>query len=317
MSTTVGIPQALLYYKYYPLWHDFLRGLGLDIVVSQPTNKRILNKGVEAADNEICLPVKAFYGHALSLKDQVDLLFIPRIVSVEGGAYTCPKFLGLPDLIKSLPDMPEVLGPTFNSRLGGKRVARDVYDFAKRFTRHPGRIWRAWQAGVGAQQRFHEKLEKGLTPAEILAGASLHEATGTLRIGIAGHPYNVHDSYVSMNLIKRLRELGAKVITSDMLSHKTIEEEAGKLPKKLFWTYEKEIVGSAFHWLHTGAVDGVVYMLSFACGPDSLIQVLLEHEAKKPGAPALMSLVIDEHSAEAGLVTRVEAFVDMLSWRTR
>ncbi|MHB0977359.1 MAG: acyl-CoA dehydratase activase-related protein [Candidatus Aquicultorales bacterium] len=315
MSATVGIPQALLYYKYYPLWEHFLRGIGLEVVLSEPTNKRILNAGAEAAENEICLPVKVFYGHTLALKDSVDFLFIPRVVSVEEDAYTCPKFLGLPDMIKALTGMPEVLDPTFNFRLGSRRVSNEVYAFAKRFTKRPSTVWKAWKEGVNALREYHRRLEGGMTPAEAMGGEVMGEPSGSLTIGVVGHPYNVHDRYVSMNLVKRLRESGARVLTSDMLPHRVVEEEADRLPKKLFWTYEKEIVGSAFHWIRTRKVDGLVYLLSFACGPDSLIEVLLEQEAKGEGSPAMMSLVIDEHSGEAGLVTRVEAFTDMLAWR--
>lgn len=317
MELTVGVPQALLYYKYYPLWRAFLEGLGLNVVTSSPTNKRILNEGVEAAENEICLPVKVFYGHALSLKDDVDFLFIPRVVSVEEDAYTCPKFLGLPDMIRALGNLPEVLDPVFNYRLGSRRVSRDVYSFARRFVKNPKKVWRAWQSGVEAQRAYLDKVESGWTSSEAISNSAPPERSGDLTIGVVGHPYNVNDEYISMNLVRRLRKLGAKVVTSDMLPASVIEAEANRLPKKLFWTYEKEIVGSAFHWMRSGTVDGVIYMLSFACGPDSLIQVLLEQEAKKEGSPALMPLVIDEHSGEAGLVTRVEAFVDMLTWRSR
>ncbi|MHB1413345.1 MAG: 2-hydroxyacyl-CoA dehydratase, partial [Thermoleophilia bacterium] len=73
----------------------------------------------------------------------------------------------------------------------------------------------------------------------------------------------------------------------------------------------KEIMGAINHWTEQKKVDGVIYVLAFACGPDSLVQVLIEHRARQHKVP-LMSLTIDEHSGEAGLVTRIEAFVDML-----
>lgn len=317
MAATVGIPQALLYYKYFPLWERFLSEIGLDVVVSPTTNRQIVNRGAETAENEICLPVKVFYGHAIDLKDKADFIFVPRVVSVEEAAYTCPKFLGLPDLIRAIGDLPEVLDPVFNFRLGARRVSNDVYTFARRFTKSPTKIWKAWREGVQAQKAYVAALHSGLTPAEAIAGKEAPAKKDGLTIGIAGHPYNVHDPYISMDLTKRLRSLGANVVTSDMLPHSIVDAEADKMPKKLFWTYEKEVVGSAFHWMRNRSVDGVIYLLSFACGPDSAIQVMVEQEAKKEGSPALMSLVIDEHSGEAGLVTRVEAFADMLSWRSR
>ncbi|HZD60143.1 MAG TPA: acyl-CoA dehydratase activase-related protein, partial [Anaerolineae bacterium] len=128
MSATVGVPQALLYYKYYPLWETFLRGLGAEIVVSSATTKRTVNTGTSLAENELCLPVKVFFGHLIELKDQVDALFVPRVVSVEKSAYTCPKFLGLPDLARSIDDsLPPVLDPVFNSRLGRKKFYEALF----------------------------------------------------------------------------------------------------------------------------------------------------------------------------------------------
>ncbi|HEY3375238.1 MAG TPA: acyl-CoA dehydratase activase-related protein [Candidatus Aquicultor sp.] len=314
---TVGVPQALLYYKYYPLWESFLHGLGAEIAVSNPTTKKTINLGTAAAENELCLPVKVFFGHVLDVKDCVDALFIPRVISVESGAYTCPKFLGLPDLAKTADTaLPLILEPEFNARLGTRKFYQAILDFGKFFTNKKSQTIRAWMDGVTAQKAFQKKLEAGLTPVEAIAGVEPQPARGGLKIGVVGHPYNVYDSYTSLNLIKKLRGWGADVTTTEMILPKTLEHEADRLPKRLFWSYEKEVVGGALHWIHKKNVDGIIYVLSFACGPDSLIQVLLESEAKKHGGTPLMSLVVDEHSGEAGLITRVEAFIDMLKWRS-
>ena len=52
----------------------------MEVVVSPPTNKEILDLGVIAAVPETCLPVK-FYGHVLTLANKVDyLLFLGLLV---------------------------------------------------------------------------------------------------------------------------------------------------------------------------------------------------------------------------------------------
>ncbi|MCL6472456.1 MAG: acyl-CoA dehydratase activase-related protein [Firmicutes bacterium] len=317
MSATVGIPQALLYYKYYPLWEGFLKGLGAEVVTSNVTTKRVVNAGTAVAENELCLPVKIFFGHLIELKDKVDALFVPRVISVEKDTYTCPKFLGLPDLARAVDvKLPKILDPYFNIRLGRRRYYEAIFDFGKLFTSSKYKIWRAWQSGVRAQRLYQKKLLSGLSPLDILSGIEDAPSKGNIKIGVAGHPYNVHDPYINLNLIKKLKSWGAQVFTEEMIPHKVLDREAGKLPKRLFWSYEKEVVGAAFHWMQTKSVDGIIYILSFACGQDSLIQVLLETKAKKQSDVPLMSLVIDEHSGEAGLVTRVEAFIDMLRWRS-
>ena len=96
----VGIPRALLYYNYYPLWKVFFEELGAEVVLSELTNKKILDDGVYCCVDDACLPMKVFHGHAVHLKDRVDYLFVPRLISVEKTVY-----------------MPEILRP---SRYGYK-----------------------------------------------------------------------------------------------------------------------------------------------------------------------------------------------------
>ncbi len=309
----IGYPRALLYYKYFPLWNQFLTQLGANVVVSRPTSKKTVNVGTAYADNELCLPVKVFYGHLMDLRDRVDAIFVPRIVSVAKNEYTCPKFLGLPDMSKALEDdLPEIIAPTINIQEGWREYMKTVLEFGKRFSDSRVKILGAYRGGIAASKEYHHQMLSGKTPIELLENKEFTVEKPRLKVGVAGHPYNIYDRYISMNLIKRLKSMGVDVVTAEMVPESVIALENSRLPKKLFWTYEKEVVGTVFHWANTKSVDGIIYVLSFACGPDSIVQVLLEHELRKENNVPMMPIVIDEHSAEAGLITRVEAFVDML-----
>lgn len=98
----VGIPRALFYYQYYPMWQAFFEELGAETVVSSPTNKDIFTSGNSRAVAETCLPVKVFLGHVISLVAKCDYMFIPAIRSWGKKAYNCSKFLGLPDMARAL-----------------------------------------------------------------------------------------------------------------------------------------------------------------------------------------------------------------------
>ncbi len=317
----VGIPRSLLYYKYLPFWKTFLTGLGLEVETSPMTNKKILSRGVEIAENELCVPVKAFYGHCAALKDKVDALFVPRVVSVEERAYTCPKFLGLPDMIAAAADsmgLPPLLTPKLNQREKPSEFKWQLINFARQEF-GLGRLdaVAALDAAKLAQRRYQDSLAAGRRPVDLLPLSRLNkprwrpQREGAKRIGLLGHPYNIYDGYITQNLIARLEEMGVDLVVPEMTDHHILMEAATDVPKQLYWSYEKEIMGAINHWTETGKVDGVIYVLAFACGPDSLVQVLIEHRARQHKVP-LMSLTIDEHSGEAGLVTRIEAFVDML-----
>jgi predicted nucleotide-binding protein (sugar kinase/HSP70/actin superfamily) len=107
--------------------------------------------------------------------------------------------------------------------------------------------------------------------------------------------------------------MGAKVITSDSLPLDYLREKAMQLSEHIFWTFEKKLAGAALHFLETREVDGIILVVAFECGPDSLVGELIELEARDK--LPIMTLTVDEHTGEAGFLTRLEAFVDMIQWQ--
>lgn len=298
-----GIPRALLYYKYAPFWEGFLESCGVKVVKSPPTNKAILKKGVEEAESEICLPVKVFYGHAIYLAEKVDFLLIPRVVRVEKKAYTCPKLLGLPDMIRGISDV-KIISPLINLGAGFRSYVESWCSVADFLGVNRNRAWHAFKDAWLKQKVFERKRRKPLRK-------------GVLRIGLAGHSYSILDKYLSFNLVERLKSHGAEVLLAEEVPPREREVALKGLPKSIFWSYEKEIVGAAMHWAKKGLVHGIIFVNSFACGPDSLMQMVVENEVSEKCGLPVMSLVLDEHSSEVGFLTRIEAFLDMLSWKRR
>lgn len=327
LPITVGIPGALLYYEYFPLWKAFLEGLGVKVVTSGPTNKRLLNLGVAAAVDETCLPVKVFFGHALALKDRVDYLFIPRLVSVEKKAYTCPKFLGLPDMLRNAGvDLPPVIDTTVDLSKKPWRLYEAVLDIGRHFTSDTFLILRAYRRAVQVWRRFRSLVRRGATLQEAIEVLEGRGAAGALpadrrreervRVAVLGHPYILYDAQVSLDLLKKLKAMGAEVITPEQIPEEKLEEALATLEKPLFWTYEKKILGAALYLLERRQVDGIINVASFGCGPDSMVGEIVERRVKKARLP-FMLLTVDEHTGEAGLSTRVEAFIDMIARRKK
>ena len=111
----IGIPRALFYYQYFPFWKTLFEVLRFEVVLSPPTNKEILEQGTKLCVDDACLPIKVYHGHIAVLKDKVDMIFVPRVISIEPRKYICPKFLGLPDMIRnSIPDISRVLDTELN-----------------------------------------------------------------------------------------------------------------------------------------------------------------------------------------------------------
>lgn len=296
----VGIPRALLYHHYGDGWVSFLEDLGCEVVVTPATTSATVVSGASCADNETCLPVKVFAGHLLELREGADAILVPRVISQYRGTKACPKYLGLPDLARALePDLPPVLAPLMDLADRKRRWARDWYALA-----------RGCGAGDHAASSATRKMLGSLRSLDTQK-ASLAEP-GAFTVGVAGHLYNVHDQRVSLGLVERIRAMGAEVATVEQVPRARAHRQLKTLGRRIRWDFEGRLVGAVLDWSRTSSVAGIIYVSSFACGPGSMIGALLEDQLRRERSVPMMMITMDEHSAEGGLVTRVEAFLDML-----
>jgi len=317
----IGIPQALLYYEFFPLWENFFENLGVEVINSGPTTKEILDLGVRSAISEVCFPVKVFYGHVMSLKDRVDYLFIPRLVCVEKGAYFCPKFLGLPDMVKSsLSPLPPLIEPTVDIRKPDTNFKNSFLAVGKLITDNSKKIYQSFYEAQRSLQLYLQSKENELAPEIInqqywnkLPQNNLKKS---LNIALLGHSYLVYDAFINLNLISKLKKVKINVLTAEMVKKKDVERQLKKLHKPIFWTLSKKTVGSAFYFLEK-KIDGIIHLTSFECGEDSMIGELIRQESHKYPSVAYTEFVFDEHTGEAGINTRTEAFLDMIIRRKR
>lgn len=326
----IGIPRALFYYYYYPLWRAFFNSMGLEVVLSPETNKAILDNGIETTLSEACLPVKVFFGHVTAIADQVDYLFVPRITRVEPKAYICPKFMGLPDMLRArLNNLPVLVDTVVDAGINGDSIQcwEDCFrEVGSIFTRDKQLVDSSIKEALQAQNRFRERLTAGMLLPQALEDIDVSDVSEVaaasqpdqmLKIGLLGHPYNLYDPYISMNLIKKLYGLGVSVVTPESLTDHEIEEKSNKLPKRLFWTLGKRMIGSALNFYQNRRLDGLIYLTSFGCGPEALIEEMVARWAKQRDDLPLMMLTIDEHTGEAGMLTRLEAFTEMIKRRQK
>ncbi len=324
MTVKIGIPRALAYYAYYPLWKTFFEELGMEVVTSRLTTKGILDCGIRETVTDACVPIKLFHGHVLDIKDRVDYLFIPRLVSVNKEAMVtfCPKFLGLPDMIKSsLSGLPPLIDVRVDLKQGKCALLRVCYQIGKQLDKAIWPILRAYRKALRIHRCYLDLLAGQKTPVEALAlidgekPQPIDEAKTDLKFAILGFPYTVYDRFVNVDLVEKLRQLGVQVLTTEMIPPGDLLRQAAKLPKNLFWTFSNQVIRAALYYLDHTPVDGIIHITAFGCGPDAMADKIIELEAKQRGKVPFLSITIDEHTGEAGLLTRLEAFVDMLRLR--
>ncbi len=312
----VGIPRALLYYKYYPFWKTFLEGLECKVVVSDRTTKKTLQNGVKYSVDETCLSVKIFCGHILDLmQKEVDYLFIPRIQSVEKKCFVCTKFLGLHDIVRNcIPHLRDETILTPNIDVARRTLYQSMFATGWKLRKNPIRIHSAYLRAKEKQQSFERGCSLSKTPSGIVqlietGQIAKTEKKGNLNIALIGHPYNVYDDFVNMKTIEKLDEMGVNVLTHEMVAKKESYRIAQEISNDIYWSYQKEMLGASFYFLKMG-VDGIIFIVSFPCGPDSLVVEYAKMHLK--GKVPVLFLVLDEHQGEAGITTRLESFIDLI-----
>lgn len=315
MTVRIGIPRGLFYFKFHPLWETFFTELSAEIIISPPTNRRILDEGIKCSVDEACLPVKIFHGHVQYLKDKSDMIFIPRFTSISQNEYVCPKFGGLPDMIRqSIKELPPVIDTEINLRKNPKQLFKAAAEIGRVIGADDRRAARALKAALAAQAAFEKKQAHSVMSEKSAGIFDAYSRSGerVLKIALIGHAYNIFDSYANMNLLERLAKQGIYAVTLEMLEKKAIDENAETLSKRLFWYYGRQVVGGTLHIASMDDIDGIIYVMSFGCGVDSFSCDLASRLVRRKRDIPFTVLTIDEHSGEAGIETRIEAFADLI-----
>lgn len=293
----IGIPRALFYYRYQTLINTFFSELDIDYVLSDPTNKKILEDGKMLAPDEACFSLKLFLGHVNNLKDKCNYLLIPRIESVKKNEKICTNFYVLYDLVNNLFDE-NILD--FNIDETRNKTEKNAFIELGLFLGFP------YNKTLNAYKKAKSK-EKKVKNSKLLKQTNILN-NNNRKILIVGHPYNIYDEYIGKPIINFLEKNGIDVVYADIYDDKDLEKESLAISEDIYFTFNKEQLGAITKYKDN--VDGIILLTSFPCGPDSLVNELVIRKVKdKP----IINLIIDEASSDTGLLTRLESFIDIIN----
>ncbi len=307
----IGIPQILNMHELLPFWRSFLTELGYSVVLSDATNKKVIKEGVENIIVESCFPIKLAHGHMLNIVDKgINRLFLPSVIDMKksseklAGSFACPYAQSLPYTAKASIDF-EAMGVRLESPViyfgrGPKTTLNNLAAFGKRLGKSRREVEHAYNIANDIQSLFYKRcLDEGL---KFLSEIKPNEKV----IVLVGRPYNSMDPGANLNVHRKLLDLGIASIPIDMLPLDRVPVDDDL--KDMYWGYGQKILRAA-KLVKSHPNLYAVYVTNFGCGPDSFIT----HFFKKimEGKPFLQ-LEIDEHSGDAGLITRLEAFLDSI-----
>ena len=307
-SPVIGIPRVLMFFEQFPMWAAFFGRLKLRVVLSDKSTSKLIHRGLQEVLAETCYPVKVAYGHIVNLIDKgVDFIFLPCVIDLEkdrddvNRSYNCPYIQAIPFILKAaFETRVDIMSPTLFMAREKRNLELQMMEVGRAFGRAKGDVSAAIAAALEAQEEFDRmRLKRG---QEILEGLSKDNEA----VVVIGKPYNVHDTGLNLNIAKKLRKLGVIAIPYDLLP--LDGAELARCYSNLVWKNEQNLLRSAIIARGNKSLNPVM-ITNYGCGPDAFFAKYLEDTM---GEHPYLVLEVDEHSGDAGMVTRLEAFRDTL-----
>jgi len=296
-NITIGIPKSFLFYRYNILWTTYLKKLKCDIVYSSDTNKHTTELGKEYSIDESCLSSKIFLGHVAELQDKCDYVLVPRISNYGRTEKVCVKFNATYDIIHNqFPNLKILDYNIENTTYHTEAIS--LIKLGLKLNRNIFKVILSYYQAKIIEKKYYKNQMK-------LQNKKLN--SDKLKILIVSHPYNIYDKYIGYPIVKFLESMDVELIYADKLDKKLASIYSKNLSPTLYWTYSKELIGAIEYYKYS--IDGIIFLTTFPCGPDSLVNELM---IRKLTEVPITNLLIDESTAEAGVQTRLESFIDII-----
>lgn len=291
----VGIPRGLFYYYYGDIWKDFLNSLNISYLISPLTNRLILDSGIKISNDEMCLSLKNYLGHVDYLKDKCEYILVPRISNFKNNNQTCTNFWSVYDIVNNLFDVNLL---HYNIDLEKKdTLKKGLFKIGKELGKSKYEIKKAYKYALISNKKRIKKNH--------IINVNKLKSDKT-KILIVSHPYNLYDEMIGKDIMKYLIENNIQLIYSDKFDSKVVNKLSKEISKDLYFKYSKDNLGSIVFCKND--IDGVIFLSSFPCAPDSLANELAMRKIDIP----YLNLVIDDTSSFTGIETRLESFLDMI-----
>ena len=304
---TIGMQRALYNHQMALFWASFFDQLGLRPVLTPKTSDRISKLGIESMTTETCYPVKVSHGHVIDLTGKTRYLFLPNIINLpsqdgEKTTFYCPLVQGNQYMLKAalaLKDS-EILNPTVHLKYNPDLLSVELHEqIGKTLRVSLSEIKEALDVAFSRQQDFESEIHK--KGAEITSSLANNQPL----VVVTGRPYNLYDERLNLRLGRNLSKIGITALPMDFFDFKDID--LSDFPN-MYWAIGARILKTAKLIKNTPNFFGL-HLTNFSCGPDSFNEHFYKYIM---GDKPYLILELDEHTAVAGVMTRLEAFKNVI-----
>jgi predicted CoA-substrate-specific enzyme activase len=305
---TIGLNRSFLINTYFPFFNAFFKELGCRVVLPDKPDP----VGMEQQGAAFCFPVEIAHGFMADLLNKKpDVLFLPLLRGVpadreNSNTCTCVFVQGESFYLRSTFEgtrAMKVLDPYLDLSRGFKPKIPEFIKIAANLGASRQAGLAAFKAGMEAQNSFKAELQaKG---AELLS--QIDEDHDAIGIVLFGRPYNAFAGEANKGIPGKFASRGFRIIPFDMLPY---EDETMDDAETMYWSMGRMILKASRFVRNHSRLFGT-YISNFSCGPDSfLVGYFRDEMGRKPS----LTLELDSHTADAGLETRIEAFLDIVNY---
>ncbi|HEN20550.1 MAG TPA: CoA activase [Desulfobacteraceae bacterium] len=304
---TVGMQRALYGIQSAVLWSHFFDQLGFRLVMTPPTNMEISRNGIESMVAETCYPVMVSHGHVKELIGKTKYLFIPTLINMSGpedsetGLY-CPMLQSNSYMVRSALgiDSSLILNPVLHLKHDPEKLALELsQQLQSKLGAGKSEVRKALLYALERQKQFEAELHK--KGSGILQSQSEDEPF----IVVTGRPYNLYDERLNLRLGQNLSRIGVTALPMDFIDVSSVD--LSDFPS-MYWGLGARILRTARFIKENQNCFGL-HLTNFECGADSFLEHFYKHIM---GDKAYLILELDEHSAVAGVMTRIEAYKNVI-----
>ena len=271
---TIGIPRVLNMYEDYPFWFTFLTELGFRVIISEKSNRKTYEKGMESMPSEsVCYPAKLSHGHIISLIQQgIKTIFYPcmpysrKEYESADNHYNCPIVISYSEVLKNNVEELKNKGIEFLNPFlpfEPKTLAATILDLPefKKYNFTKKELLNAAKKAESEYQRCRADIHaKGIESVKYLEDNHLKG------IVLAGRPYHI-DPEINHGIDTLITSLGLGVITGDSIANQTNPEVPLRVVNQ--WVFHSRLYAAADF---VGKHDNLelVQLNSFGCGVDAV-----------------------------------------------
>lgn len=338
----IGIARSGLFYDYYPFWSTFFADQGCKVITSSESSAEILRRGKVLLNSEMCYPMKVIVGHYSDLKDMnPDFIFLPEVVNTEKlswaeewpRSFTCPLLQTLRGTVKNSVEIDDtkLLYAQLNYRDGLDGIREQLRPLAKKALVdgfNNNKFEEALYSAQSAQKNFKKKMA--------IIGEKVFEDLRQNKDQVAAvflsRNYTLYDEFISKKAMHYARLCTIKPIPQEYLFYYMQFWLDGELESSLPGEWQIELKAylkdqiSRLENIYPAQLQrmlsvvmfinflngkkektrlprlNIIFLDPFKCGPNAMLRHYLN------GMTTYLRLTLDEHTAAAGMITRLEAF---------